>query len=84
MLTEPEMRRYQDGVLMSNERARQCKWYDCCPIKGYTEAGVLERYWVEKYCLVGNKECLRYRMEERHRHHPDNMLPNGEIRKDLK
>ena len=71
-------------VLMSSGRIHPCKWYSCCPIKQYTDAGKLERYWIENYCLVGNKSCLRYQMEERHEHHPDNILPNGEIREDLR
>lgn len=60
-----------------------CKWYSCCPIRRFTDEGKLERYWVDNYCLVGNKKCIRYRMEERGESHPDNMLPNGEIRENL-
>jgi hypothetical protein len=33
---------------------------------------------------VGNKDCVRYQKEERGEYHPDNMLPNGEIKEDLK
>jgi hypothetical protein len=47
------------------------------------DSGKLERKWVEEYCLVGNKSCVRYHLEEKNIAHPDNMLPNGEIRKDL-
>ncbi|MGV9173838.1 MAG: uracil-DNA glycosylase [Promethearchaeia archaeon] len=61
-----------------------CKWYYCCPIKFYTDQGKLSRKWVKDYCLVGNKDCIRYQMEERGDPHPDNMLPNGEIKEDLK
>ncbi|TXT54673.1 MAG: hypothetical protein BAJALOKI2v1_750007 [Promethearchaeota archaeon] len=61
-----------------------CKWYYCCPIKRYVEEGKLDRYWIEEYCLVGNKDCVRYQMEEKGEFHPDYMLPNGEIREDLK
>ncbi|MDZ7797459.1 MAG: uracil-DNA glycosylase [Candidatus Marinimicrobia bacterium] len=46
-------------------------------------SGKLERYWRENYCLAGNKNCVRYKMEQQGEFHPDNMLPNGEIRKDL-
>lgn len=68
---------------MGLDRGRMCKWYDCCPIKRYTETGRLETSWVEQYCLVDNRSCVRYQMEEAGQSHPDNMLPNGEIRKDL-
>ena len=60
-----------------------CKWYHCCPIKFFTDQGKLESKWVKEYCLIGNKDCIRYQMEENAEHHPDNMLPNGEIREDL-
>ena len=61
-----------------------CKWYYCCPIKYFVDKGKLEKRWVEDYCLVNNRECIRYQYEENNIPHPDNMLPNGEIRKDLK
>ena len=61
-----------------------CKWYFCCPIKYYVESGKLERKWIEEYCLISNIDCVRYEMEENGIEHPDNMLPNGEIREGLK
>ena len=61
-----------------------CKWYFCCPIRSFVEKGKLERKWIEDYCLIGNKNCIRYQMEENYESHPDNMLPNGEIRENLK
>ena len=60
-----------------------CKWYSCCPIKFYVEQGKLERKWIENYCLVGNKDCVRYKMEENGIYHPNNLLPNGELRENL-
>jgi hypothetical protein len=65
------------------EANRPCRWYSCCPIRTFTEQGRLERFWVEHYCLVGNRACVRFQMEERGARHPDAMLPNGEIRNDL-
>ena len=67
-------------------KIKPCKWYGYyfCPIVKYTEQGKLDRYWIENYCLVSNKTCIRYQMVERGEFHPDNMLPNGEIREDLK
>ncbi len=53
-------------------------------MKTYTKQGKLERYWIENYCLVDHhRHCLRYRMEQQGQYHPDNMLPNGETRKNL-
>ena len=54
-----------------------CKWYDTCPVKYFTEKGMLERFWVENYCMANNTACIRYQMEENFEPHPDNMLPNG-------
>ncbi len=61
-----------------------CKWYFCCPIKYYVESGKLERKWIEDYCLISNTDCVRYEMEEKGVLHPDNLLPNGEIREGLR
>lgn len=63
---------------------KTCKWYFCCPINYFVKKGLLEKEWVENYCLIGNKDCVRYHMEESGEPHPDNMLPNGEIREDLR
>ena len=67
------------------EKKKPCKWYGyySCPTVRYTEQGNLDRYWIENYCLVGNKKCVRYQMEEKGEFHPDNMLPDGKIRQDL-
>jgi predicted metallo-beta-lactamase superfamily hydrolase len=70
-------------ALIANGKIKPCKWYYSCPVKEYTDAGKLERYWIEEYCLVNNKNCLRYQMVEKGEYHPDNMLPNGEIRENL-
>jgi predicted metallo-beta-lactamase superfamily hydrolase len=69
--------------IIENRKIEPCKWYYDCPIKRYTEKGKLDRYWIENYCLVNNKNCYRYQMEEDGEYHPDNMLPNGEIRECL-
>ncbi|MBN2160358.1 MAG: hypothetical protein JW807_13260 [Spirochaetes bacterium] len=81
-----EIERYRTAgwrVLVSTGKIKPCTWYTCCPIKRYTDAGNLERYWIERYCLVSNRRCVRYRMEEEGRYHPDNMLPDGKTREDL-
>jgi len=56
-----------------------CHWYPVCPMKRFTEAGRLDRRWIEAYCLRGNRDCVRFQMEEKGRYHPDNMLPDGTI-----
>jgi hypothetical protein len=61
-----------------------CKWYAACPMKRFFEEGKLERKWIEEYCMGDYTCCIRYKLEEAGKPHPDNMLPNGEIRKSLK
>jgi hypothetical protein len=68
---------------MNEKKNQTCKWYRSCPIKRYVEEGRLERYWIENYCLQSNKNCARYKMEESGEYHPDNLLPNGEIKENL-
>jgi len=60
-----------------------CKWYQVCPMKRFYEEGRLEKTWVERYCWNDNRSCIRYQLEERGEPHPDNLLPNGEIRQEL-
>lgn len=52
-------------------------------MKRFYEQGRLEKGWIERYCKGDYKSYVRYRMEERGEPHPDNMLPNGELREDL-
>ncbi len=59
------------------------KWYYTCPIKYFIDHDKLDTKWVENYCLIGNKNCIRYQMEENGEYHPDNMLPNDDIKEDL-
>ncbi len=61
------------------KKAKPCKWYNVCPIKRFTEMGLLGKKWVESYCLKENSDCIRYQMEEKGLYHPDNMLPDGSI-----
>lgn len=64
--------------------SKTCKWYDVCPLKRFYEEGKLDEKWIEDYCKGDYKSCVRYKMEEEGKPHPDNMLPNGEIIKFLK
>lgn len=57
----------------------ECKWYDICPMKRFYQAGILERKWVELYCMSDWRSCVRYKMEEKGEYHPDSMLPDGSI-----
>ena len=62
----------------------ECKWYQVCPMKYYTDRGVLDEKWVKTYCKGDWSKCLRYHMEEQNISHPDYMLPDGSIDKKLK
>ncbi len=68
---------------MLKVKEKECHWYPICPIKHFVDKKKLDRKWIDEYCLVGNKKCVRYQMEENGKLHPDNMLPNGEIMEDL-
>lgn len=70
-------------IIKLNKKGKICKWYQICPIKYFVDSGKLNREWVENYCLIGNKECVRYKLEENGKFHPDSLLPDGEINKDL-
>ena len=63
--------------------SRSCKWFEVCPLKRFYEEGKLEKKWIKNYCKGNYKSCVRYKMEEQGIIHPDNMLPNGEIKDDL-
>lgn len=55
----------------------ECKWYPFCPMKQFCESQRLERRWIELYCKGDWENCVRYKMEETGRYHPDWMLPDG-------
>lgn len=57
-----------------------CKWFDVCPIKRFYAEGKIDKKWIEEYCKGNYRKCVRYKLEEKGVPHPDNMLPNGEIR----
>jgi len=60
-----------------------CKWYPVCPMRIFFEQGILDRQWIDRYCLGDYDSCVRFRMEEAGKPHPDNMLPDGLIDKSL-
>ncbi|OYT53698.1 MAG: uracil-DNA glycosylase [Candidatus Altiarchaeales archaeon ex4484_2] len=58
-----------------------CRWYPLCPMKRFFEEGRLDEKWIKEYCKGNYRECVRYRMEDEGKPHPDNMLPDGSIDK---
>lgn len=60
-----------------------CKWFDVCPLKRFYEQGKLDKRWVKDYCWGSYSKCTRYKMEEKGLYHPDNMLPDGTVDKEL-
>ncbi len=65
-----------------------CKWYPVCPMRRFYEEGKLDKKWIELYCKGDWESCVRYRMEEEGKFHPDYMLPDGsldeKLRKEIK
>ena len=61
----------------------RCKWYNICPLRVFEKKGLIDESWRKKYCEGNFKECARYKMEEAGKPHPDNLMPDGTIRKDL-
>ena len=55
----------------------KCKWYQVCPIKYFTDQGLLNKYWVKNYCFDDWEKCLRYQKEETGIFHSDRLLPDG-------
>jgi DNA polymerase len=60
-----------------------CKWFLACPLKEFFEKGKLDKKWIELYCKGDWESCVRYHMEEKGEPHPDYMLPDGSIDKEL-
>ena len=61
-----------------------CIWYNACPLKRFYEQGKLPKRWIKDYCWGDNSKCVRKKMEEEGRYHPDNMLPDGIIDQGLR
>ena len=60
-----------------------CKWFNVCPLKAFYEEGKLDEEWIKEYCCGNYSKCVRWNLEEEGVYHPDNMLPDGMIDKDL-
>ena len=65
------------------DKENTCKWYDVCPLKRFYEHGKIDGKWVRDYCMGNYIDCVRYNMEEKGLHHPDNMMPDGTINDSL-
>jgi len=52
-------------------------------MKTFYEQGLLNKKWVENYCFSEWQKCKRFEKEEAGLFHPDNMLPDGKIDKNL-
>ena len=60
-----------------------CLWYEVCPIKEFSEEGVISENWVSEYCWGDNSKCVRAQKEEQGKYVPDNMMPDGTRDKSL-
>jgi len=53
-------------------------------MKIFYEEGKIDDKWVDQYCKGDYERCVRHQKEKNGEPHSDNMLPNGEIKEDLK
>lgn len=58
---------------------KQCQYYSVCPMKRFYERGKLDKKWIDRYCKGDYDNCVRRKMEESGKWHPDYMLPDGSI-----
>lgn len=68
---------------MIKKTTKPCFWFSVCPMKYFYEKGKLDKKWIENYCFNTNNVCMRRKMEEEGKYHPDNMLPDGTIDSNL-
>ncbi|MBN2583344.1 MAG: uracil-DNA glycosylase [Planctomycetes bacterium] len=56
-----------------------CRWYDgSSGMKRAFDAGLLDRKWIDDYCLNGGRGCVRKRRFEGEGYvSPDYVLPDG-------
>jgi hypothetical protein len=64
----------------------RCIWYDqTSGMKRAYDKGLLDKKWIENYCLNGGKDCIRKkRFEEEGYVSPDYVLPDGTVDEKLK
>jgi hypothetical protein len=63
------------------ERTNVCRWYnESSGVKRACDLGLIDKKWVEEYCLVGGRGCIRKkRFEDEGYVSPDYVLPDGSI-----
>jgi len=63
-----------------------CIWYDeTSGMKRAYDKGLLDKKWIDNYCLNGGKNCIRKkRFEEEGYVSPDYVLPGGTVNENLK
>ncbi len=62
-----------------NVKKNLCRWYnESSAMKHAYDKGLIDKKWVENYCWVGGKNCVRKkRFEEEGYISPDYVLPDG-------
>ena len=68
------------------ERTNICRWYnESSGVKRACDSGLIDRKWVEEYCLAGGKGCFRkMKFEEEGYVSPDYVLPDGSVSEAVK
>jgi hypothetical protein len=58
-----------------------CRWYDqTSGMKRAYDKGLLDKSWIDNYCLNGGKDCVRKRRFETEGYvSPDYVLPDGRV-----
>ncbi|MFO8089165.1 MAG: hypothetical protein R6U13_04955 [Desulfatiglandaceae bacterium] len=70
----------------TNEEKFVCPWYDATSgMKRAYDAGMLDKKWIDDYCMNSGKGCVRKkRFEEEGYVSPDYVLPDGTVDEKLK
>ena len=63
------------------EKKRICRWYDgTSGMKRAFDAGMLDKKWIDDYCMNDGKNCVRKKRFENEGYvSPDYVLPNGMV-----
>lgn len=63
-----------------------CRWYDnTSGMKRAYDAGMLDKRWIDEYCMNGGQGCVRKRKFEGEGYvSPDYVLPDGTVDEKLK
>ncbi len=67
-------------------KSNVCRWYDVTSgMKRACDRGLLDKKWIEQYCLNGGEGCVRkQRFEQEGYVSPDYVLPDGTVDEKLK